>query len=79
MLALLKEENENLKKKIVDMSNMLKSEQQRVQNLSSNGVNLKLKETEKKVGGLEALLQEKDEQIEALKIITNEYAEFKGK
>lgn len=40
---------------------------------------MKAKENEKKIKGLEELIKEKDEQIEQLRKINNEFQEFKGK
>jgi len=76
---LLKEENDTLKKKVMDLSNGLKQEQSKNQALQQNALNLKLKEAEKRIKGLEQLLREKDDQVESLRQITAEYAELKGK
>ena len=61
--GLLREENEGMKRKIIDLTTLLKQEQQKALSLSNNALNVRLKDMEKKVKGLEELLKEKDEQI----------------
>lgn len=60
---MFKEENENLKRKILDLTTMYKQEQQKVHNLQSTAISSKLKEAEKQIKGLEELLKEKDSEI----------------
>ena len=52
-----------MKRKIIDLTTLLKQEQQKALSLSNNALNVRLKDMEKKVKGLEELLKEKDEQI----------------
>ena len=61
-----KEENENLKRKILDLTTMYKQEQQKVCNLQSAAVSSKLKEAEKQIKGLEDLLKVKDNEVRSL-------------
>eukprot|EP00347_Sterkiella_histriomuscorum_P008471 403344969 len=79
LLPLFKEENENLKRKIVDLTTMYKQEQQKVQSLQATAVSGKLKDAEKKIEGLEDLIREKEDQLNSLRQISNEFTEMKGK
>ncbi|CDW78208.1 UNKNOWN [Stylonychia lemnae] len=79
LLPLYKEENENLKRKIMDLTTMYKQEQQKNQALQNNSINIRFKEAERQIKGFEDLVKEKDEQIESLRNVANEYQEMKGK